>query len=56
MEEKDLIEDCNEKSDMFQLELVKIFVKTEDPKKGKKQTLCKFLLSDQGAEALVPSV
>ena len=54
LEEKDLIEDCNEKSDMFQLELVKIFVKTEDPKKGKKQTLCKFLLSDQGAEALVP--
>lgn len=54
LEEKDLIEDCNEKSDMFQLELVKIFVKTEDPQKGKKQTLCKFLLSDQGAEALVP--
>ena len=43
-----------EGKDLFQLELVKVFIKAEDSQKNKKQTMCKFLLSGRGAEALVP--
>ena len=43
-----------EENELFQLELVKVFVKAEDSQKNKKQTVCKFLLSGRGEEALVP--
>ncbi len=45
---------CYEEKDLFQLELVKVFIKSEDLQKSKKQTMCKFLLSSLEAEALVP--
>lgn len=49
-----LLESYYEEKDVFQLELVKVFIKAEDSQKSKKQTVCKFLLSGQGEEALVP--
>lgn len=39
--------------DLFQLDLVKVFIKAEDVQKSKKQTVCKILLSGRGEEALI---